>query len=170
MATDMLNEMTMERDHAELTLGDALDVKGGIVLAVITVLGTLTGALLASNSLSNLGKTFQIGQLVSLAFLAASCLFAVFTVIPRDYFFPDLPDSYGKWIAELKEFYRESPAEVENQTAVGIARAATERIEENRKTNLTKSGYLATSFVLMLCALTIDLITLFAIGVSKILS
>jgi hypothetical protein len=44
--TNIFDTMTMERDHLELSLGDTLDVKGGILLAVITILGTLTGALL----------------------------------------------------------------------------------------------------------------------------
>ena len=44
---DIIGEITMERDHMELSLGDTLDVKAGIVLAAITVLGTLTGTLLA---------------------------------------------------------------------------------------------------------------------------
>ena len=35
---DIIGEMTMERDQMELSLGDTLDVKAGIVLAAITVL------------------------------------------------------------------------------------------------------------------------------------
>ena len=41
-------DLTLERDRMEFSLGDTLDVKAGIVLAVITVLGTLSGTLLST--------------------------------------------------------------------------------------------------------------------------
>jgi len=43
-----LRELVADRDRLELSLGDALDVKGSIVLVVITFLATLSGSLLES--------------------------------------------------------------------------------------------------------------------------
>lgn len=167
MAANIYDTMTAERDQLELSLGDTLDVKAGILLAVITILGTLTGALLTSSSL---GKSSQIAQVVSLSLLVLGCTFAIVAMLPRDYLLPDLPGKYKKWIDDVKQFYKDDPEEAESQTANGMAQVANERIETNHKINSNKSRYLSLSFWPTLLALAIDIGTLAVLGVSKILS
>ena len=165
--TNIFDTMTMERDHLELSLGDTLDVKGGILLAVITILGALTGALLTS---PNLGRYSHIGQLISLALLVLGCIFAIIVMLPREYLLPDLPGKYKQWIDELKEFYKDDPNRLESETTNGMTRVANERIEINHKINAEKSYYLNLSFWPTLLALAIDISTLAVLGMSRILS
>jgi hypothetical protein len=165
MAVDILYDMTMERDQLELSLGDTLDVKAGILLAITTILGTLTGALLASSSL---GKWSQIAQMVSLGFLLLGCVFAVVTLLPRDYLLPNLPKKYREWFGQLQQYYKDTPDEVESQVANGMTQVANERIERNHKINSDKSRYLGCAFWPTLLALAIDIGTLAVLGISKI--
>ena len=125
MVADIVNEMTMERDHLEFSLGDTLDVKAGILLAVLTILGTLTGTLLTSSSL---GKPSQWAQMISLTLLVFGCIFAVLTLVPRNYLLPELPDKYQKWAADIQQYYKDNPSEAESQTTNGITQITTERI------------------------------------------
>jgi hypothetical protein len=164
---DIIGDMTMDRDHLELSLGDTLDVKAGIVLAAITVLGSLTGSLLAS---TGLGREWQVVQMFSLAALAIAAFFAVMALVPRDYLLPDTPDKYRKWVSELTELYKDYPGELETQTIEGLTQIASERIQTNHQINATKSWYLAVSFWATIAALGIDMVSLAALGVSKLLS
>jgi hypothetical protein len=165
--TNILRDMTMERDHFELTLGDTLDVKAVIVLALITVLGTLTGSLLASGTI---GKELQTIQMLSLTLLALGAFFAVMTMVPRDYLLPDMPDKYTAWLDELKEYYKDNPGDLDSKAAEGLAQVAAERIAANHDLNSSKSRYLVISFWLTIAALTLNMLTLAALGVSKLLS
>src|SRR4051812_14926268 len=96
---DILRDMTLERDRMELALGDTLDVKAGLLLAVIAVLGTLSGIFLSSN---NLGNRWQLAQFVSILFLSVSCGLAVLTVIPRTYQLPEVPRKYREWADKVE--------------------------------------------------------------------
>jgi hypothetical protein len=165
---DIIGDMTMERDHMELSLGDTLDVKAGIVLAAITVLGSLTGTLLGSTP--PIPKEAQIAQMFSLGFIAVGALFSVMAMVPREYLLPDTPEKYRKWIEDLKEYYKDNPAELESKTVEGLTQVATQRITTNHEINSAKSGYLVVSFWVTIAALTIDMVSLAAIALLKLLS
>ena len=75
-----LRELVADRDRLELSLGDALDVKGSIVLVVITFLATLSGSLLESPGLGRYGR---LGQLISIVALAVGGVLAVVSVAPQ---------------------------------------------------------------------------------------
>jgi hypothetical protein len=164
---NVIRDMTVERDHFELTLGDTLDVKAGIVLAVVTVLGTLTGSLLASETI---GRELQTVQMLSLVFLALGAFFAVMTMVPRDYLLPDMPDKYTTWFNDLREYYKDNPEELDTKAAEGLAQVAAERIATNHDINSSKSRYLVISFWVTIAALTLNVLTLAALCVSKLLS
>jgi hypothetical protein len=165
-----LRELVADRDRLELSLGDALDVKGSIVLVVITFLATLSGSLLESPGLGRYGR---LGQLISIVALAVGGVLAVVSVWPRNYYFPDLPQKYERWIADLKAYYAQQPNQdslVESTVTEGIVVQAMDRVTRNHKINGSKSRYLQWSFWFTLGSLAIDLVTLAAIGFSKALS
>lgn len=164
---DIFHDMVLDRDRFELSLGDTLDVKAGIVLAVITLLGTLTAALLASTSL---GKCIQAAQLASLFLLVLGSLFAVWTLVPRGYFLPNLPDEYAKWFQRLEQHYKDNPAEADLQVAKEISNLAMERIKKNHDINRKKSRYLVLSFWPTLLALIVDIVTLITLMISRLSS
>ena len=164
---DVIRSMTMERDHLELSLGDTLDVKSGIVFTAIAVLGALTGTLLAT---AGLERELQIAQMFSLAFLAVAAFFAVMALLPRDYLLPDMPEKYRQWVAQLKDHYQGDSVAIESATADGLVKIASERIAANHDINAAKSRYLANAFWVTVAALTIDMVTLAALGVSRLLS
>ena len=167
MATaQFLTEMTAERDHLELSLGDTLDVKAGILLAVITILGSLTAALITT---PNLSKGLSIAQMASLGLLVVGCVFAILALFPRNYLLPNLPSKYAEWAEKLQQYY-ERPEEAEAQATQDLTRVANQRIERNHKLNSAKSRYLHLSFWPTLLALAIDIGTLGYLGALKILS
>lgn len=167
MATaQFLAEMTTERDHLELSLGDTLDVKAGILLAVITILGSLTAALITT---PNLNRWLSIAQMVSLGLLAIGCAFAIVALFPRKYLLPNLPNTYAAWAEQLQEYF-ERPEEAEARATQDLTRVANQRIERNHKLNSIKSTYLNLSFWPTLVALAIDIGALAYLCVIKILS
>lgn len=164
---NIFDDMTLARDHEEITLGDALDVKAGILLAVIAVLASLSGILFAiPHMLSSKG---EIAQLISILCLGLACIFAVLTVIPRKYLLADIPRKYQEWGDAIRQHYP-SDAEREAAIAAGIVQQAAKRIENNQKINKQKSGLLALSFWPALLALTIDVVTLLLLALLRVLS
>ena len=91
-------------------------------------------------------------------------------LVPRDYLLPDTPDKYRKWLEDLKEYYKNNPEQLESKTIEGITEVATERIATNHGINSAKSQYLTVSFWMTITALTIDIVTLAALGLLKLLS
>ncbi len=163
---DIFKEMTLERDRQELSLSDTLDVKASILLAVIAVLGTLSGILL---TIPKLGQPMELAQLFAILCLALACLFAVLTVLPRNYLLADKPSSYEEWGDKLREFY---PVEADRDAAIvsGVVREAAKRIAQNHSFNKQKSNLLALSFWPALVALAINIVTLTILELLKVLS
>lgn len=165
--TRFVQEVVKERDRQELSLGDTLDVKTGILFAAITVLGALTAALLGT---SGLGRPFQTAQVISLGLLAAGALFAVSAIWPRDYLLPDFPEAYLAWLHQLEDFYQGDPERAESEFEVGMTNKANERIHRNYKINSEKSRWLIRAFWPTFLALLIDIGTLASLGAVKLLS
>lgn len=163
----VVQEAAFERDRLEFSLGDTLDVKSGILLAAITVLGTLTGGLLA---ISDLAKPLQTAQMISLGLLAIGACFTVWSIWPRSYLMPDMPEVYAGWMRELKEYYKDDAERAESEFEIGLTAKANERVERNHGINAMKSRWLFRAFVPTLIALLIDLGTLGYLGALKLLS
>jgi hypothetical protein len=163
----IVQETTLDRDRMELSLGDTLDVKTGILLAAITVLGALTSTLLGS---STIGKPLETAQIVSLGLLATGAFFAVWAIWPRNYLLPDLPDAYAKWMHDLTRHYEHNLEQAESEFESGIMKQANERIHRNHRINASKSRWLFRAFWPTLLALLIDLGTLASLGAIKLLS
>jgi hypothetical protein len=165
--SSILHDITMERDQQELSLGDTLDVKAGILLALIAVLATISGTLLSD---SHLERFYGVGQMVSLCVIAVGAFFAVWTLIPRNYWLPGSPITYEKYLEEMELAFSDNPGEGERQATVGITKMAAERVQKNHEHNADKSRWLTCAFVPVLIALTIDLATLVCLAAAKILS
>ncbi len=165
--TRMVQEATTDRDRMELSLGDTLDVKTGILLAAIAVLGALTSGLLTNGSL---GKGVQTAQIVSLGMLSVGAFFAVWAIWPRDYLLPELPDAYAKWLLDLRNHYGNAQDQAESAFEIGMISKANERIHRNHRINRIKSRWLFRAFVPTFIALLIDLGTLASIEAVKFLS
>lgn len=165
--TQIIQAATIDRDRMELSLGDTLDVKTGILLAAIAVLGALTSGLLANGSLS---KSEEFAQIVSLGMLGVGAFFSVWAIWPRDYLLPELPDAYSKWMSELKRHYQNNPEKADSEFETGIVSKANERIHRNHKINCVKSRWLYRAFVPTFLALLIDLGTLVLMGTIRFLS
>jgi len=164
---NILRDMTLDRDKQELSLGDTLDVKAGILLALIAVLATISGTLLAD---SHLDKRYAVAQMVSLCVVVVGAVCAVWTLIPRNYYLPGAPAEYKGYIENMELAFPGDPEEAERRTAAGIAQMADQRIEKNHKINALKSRWLTYAFFPALVALMIDLGTLVCVAVSKTLS
>jgi hypothetical protein len=154
----------------EFSLGDTLDVKAGIVLAVITVLGTLSGTLLNAASIPRWEQLVQLASIGSLAF-AVFC--AVSAVIPRKYMMSATPQALQSWQTSLEKYYAENPdnsVQVDSVVAENLTTLAAERIEANHAINSRKSRWIEVSCWPVLLALVFDIGTLAVVGLLKTLS
>lgn len=152
-----LYDLTLERDRVEFSLGDTLDVKADIIIAIITILGTLAGTLLSA---ADIPKWEQIAQLVSIGFLAVSCFCAVLAVIPRQYLMAATPQDLQSWQTSLRKYYAENPdlsAQIDSVVDENMITLAAARIETNHAINSGKSRWLEISIWPLLAALVIDI-------------
>lgn len=153
-----LGEVNAKEDLS-LRLGDALDVKASIGLAVILFLATQSAYLL-DKGLPRLGTVMQI---LSIACVILSAIFALMELWPQVYVLPE-PESHqiSQRIEELTAHYRNYP-EVETYAARAFMDDqidwATKRIADNQKKNRRKSTLLALSFVFTGGAVVINLLT-----------
>jgi hypothetical protein len=156
----------MERDRQELALGDTLDVKSGILLALIAVLATVSGTLLAD---PHLGQLYGVAQIASLCIAATGAFCAVWSLFPRDYSLPGAPEAYRRFFEGVGLAFPDDPDGGEHYAIEGIASLAAQRIEVNHALNATKSKWLNFAFFPAIIALTINLITLVCLAASKTL-
>jgi hypothetical protein len=163
-------DLSLERDRLEFSLGDTLDVKAGIVLAVITVLGTLSGTILNTASIP---KWEQLVQLTSIGFLAVACFCAVSAVIPRKYIMSPTPQDLQSWQGSLRKHYAENPdtsVQVDCLVEENIIALAAARIETNHAINSKKSHWIEIAIWPVLVSLVLDIGTLATVGLFKVLS
>lgn|ERR1039458_6381761 len=162
-------DLTLERDRMEFSLGDTLDVKAGIVLAIITILGTLSGTLL---SVTSIPRWEQVAQLTSVGILALGCFFAVAAVLPRKYILSATPQDLQSWQTALRKYYIDNPdnsVEVDSVVDQNITMLAAARIETNHAINSAKSCWIERSIWPVVVALVINVGTLAMIGLLKAL-
>jgi len=153
-----LGEINAKEDLS-LRLGDALDVKASIGLAVILFLATQSAYLL-DKGLPRLGIVYQI---FSIACVVLAAIFSLWELWPMVYVLPS-PESpeISHRIEELRAHYSAYP-DVETLAAEAfmddeIAWAA-KRIADNQKKNRKKSIRLELSFVFTGGAVVINLLT-----------
>jgi hypothetical protein len=161
--SDLIIERLNAKDELTYQRGDTLDVKGSIVLVVVTFLAGQSADLLAKGNLSSIGKAAQIVAAISVAF-AGILVWA--ELWPRGYEV-EAAEKLPEWKAELEQFYEDDPdasAKVSAVLIAGIAERTTERIYANDAINKTRSNLLLGSYIFATLSLGINLLTLFGFG------
>ena len=158
----LLEEINAKEDLS-LRLGDALDVKASIGLALILFLATQTAYLLGEKSLSLplLGKWMQF---TSIGFVILATFFALYELWPRNYTLPK-PESedVSNRIKELQQHFEACAAstDVEIKVAGKLVEDeiywAKKRIADNQKKNWRKSNSLNWSFWMTIPAITLNM-------------
>jgi hypothetical protein len=154
-----LSEINAKEDLT-LRLGDALDVKASICLAIILFLATQS-AYFFDKGLSSCEFWIQV---VSIICIIAGAICAIVELWPREYTLPH-PESdiVSSRIDELTRHYSAYPnaaAAVEDALIADEIGWAKSRIAETQKKNWTKSNFLNWSFWLTAGAVVLNLLTL----------
>jgi hypothetical protein len=164
-------EMTLERDRMEFGLGDTIDVKAGITVAIIAALGTLSGTLLTASGA--LPKWELISQLISIGCLLVACFLAVCAVIPRNYMLAATPENFQNWVSSLRQHYVDNPdpsLDIDSIVDDNLVSLAAKRVEANHAINVSKSRLIEWAIWPVAFALIVDVGTLSVLGVLKALS
>ncbi len=166
-----LAEMRLEEINAKedlsLRLGDALDVKASIGLALLLFLATQS-AYFFDKGLSYWGHYMQIASVLC---ISAAIALAICELWPRKFMLPE-PESavVNRRIEQLRQHFKNFPVEhpdveasVKNSLIEDELRWTRDRIVDNQKTNKRKSDYLNWSFWLTIPAIAMNLLTVFAL-------
>jgi hypothetical protein len=163
LAEMVLGEVKAKEDLT-LRLGDSLDVKASIGLALILFLATQT-AYYFDKGLPYYGACLQK---LSIVCIVLAALFAVAELWPRKFFLPDPESDYvTRRIAELTEHYSQYPdadSNIAGEFAKETAQWTKVRIADNQKKNKVKSALLNWSFGFTLVAVILNLLTLLLIA------
>ena len=152
-------EYTIKRDEREFSVGDTLDVKTSVILAVIVFLAAQSDSFFHSTII---GWSLYL-QYISVAALILAGIFAVLELWPRNYQQEDSPLKYDEWMEKLRLHYSESEnveSDVLEQAILGRTQAARERAESNIRVNNRKSALLQAAFYFTVISLSANLATL----------
>lgn len=154
----LLGEMNAKEDLA-LRLGDAMDVKASIGLAVILFLATQTAYFL-DKGLPRLGIVMQLFSIVCVVLAA---IFSLLELWPRTYILPEPESDYiPKRLEELKQHYSPYPDAESNVTEAFVndeIQWAKNRITDSQRKNRIKSYRLEVSFWCTGAAVILNLLT-----------
>ena len=152
-------ESVRDRDAREFSLGDTLDVKTSVILAVIVFLAAQSEHFFQDS----LTPCVRDVQYISAIALVAGGISAVLELIPRNYQAENSPSSYGQWISDLERYYAgqdNADASIAEQFVKGYVARTTERIEANIAVNQRKSLWLNVCFISTVVSLAANLFTL----------
>jgi|SRR5438445_5729203 len=155
----MIREEIHAKEDLALRLGDALDVKASIGLAVILFLATQTAYFL-DKGLPSLGAAMQI---FSISCIVLAAVFALLELWPRTYILPE-PESavLPRRLSELKAHYSPYP-NADSHIAEAFLRDEIEwaksRIADSQEKNRSKSKRLEVSFWCTAAAVILNLLT-----------
>lgn len=157
IAERLLEEINAKEDLS-LRLGDALDVKASIGLAIILFIATQSAYLL-DKGLPPIGVWMQFASIGSIALAAA---FSIYELWPRMYILPEPESSViTDRVAELQSHYDAYP-NAERNVADALLEDemywAKKRIADNQKKNRRKSDSLNCSFWLTIPAIALNII------------
>jgi hypothetical protein len=155
----LLTELNAKEDLT-LRLGDALDVKASIGLAIILFLATQSDSFF-DKCLPPWGFWVQICSVIC---IVGGALCAIAELWPRTYILPQ-PESdvISRRIAQLTEYYAantDGPDQVEDALIADEIMWAKNRIADNQKKNWAKSNALNWSFWFTSGAIALNLLTL----------
>ncbi len=156
----LLEEINAKEDLS-LRIGDALDVKASIGLAIILFLATQT-ALFLEKGLPRIGVWMQG---TSILFIILAAYFAIYELWPREYTLPKPESSdISDRIKELRQHFEahaDGSTDVEHNVADALLEDeiywAKKRIADNQKKNWLKSDSLNWSFWLTIPAIALNI-------------
>ena len=184
-ATEVMREVesiAFERDRQEFAMGDTLDIKTGILLAILTFLAILTGDLLKASGISHVevlatltGNApvsvafFQwIAQFISVVALIVGGFNSIRVLWPRYYNRDSSTMGYRDWIAKVDKQHAEFP-ETEPVTVEELARyrldSAIEGIKENADINKFKSDLMGWTFACIAVSFSANVASLLSLCV-----
>jgi hypothetical protein len=155
----MINtEYVYERDRAEFSLGDTLDIKAGLILACLTFLAIQAGEL----SRQPLNQYQIIAQGISIMSLIAGGFLSVAVLWPYKYYREATPDKYDSWIEQMESYRANHPEATAVDHALTGARlsAAKQRILLNGSINKRKSTLMFAAFGATVVSFMANILTL----------
>jgi hypothetical protein len=154
-------EYIQQKDAKEFALGDVLDVKTSVFLAVIVFLAAQSDAFFhATPALSPWALRLQY---ISVSALILAGVFAVLELIPRYYSTETSPEQEEKWVQEGETYYADKPDAanlVSEEILKGRYQRTKERVQENIAVNKRKSWMLTWCFRFTSIAFAANLATL----------
>lgn len=148
-----------ERDAREFSLGDTLDVKASVALAVIVFLAAQSDEFFRAG-INGWALRFQY---VAILGLVMAGIFSVFELFPRKYGIEGSLDRYDKWMEDLEEHYadKQNASELVLEQAIkGRYERTKQRVKQNIITNQRKSHLLYACFICTALAFAANLATL----------
>jgi hypothetical protein len=157
---NILKERTLERDRIEYERGDALDVKAGLVLVVLTFLAGQTIDL----SKDILGRTDMALVVISTVAVIVGTVSALWQWLPVKYGVLSHPAKYKPWLEDLikRHLARNLP---DNDTVAHLENLeisqATERINTNIAISKKKLRLMKACFICVFLSLLANLLVVF---------
>jgi hypothetical protein len=157
---DSIRELTKRVDELNYAVGDTLDVKSSIILVVITLLGTVSGGIVAT---ANLPATIKLVQSAAVLALVVAGVLTLIALWPREFSIPPRPERHWDYLNGLEQYYAGEPHAEQRVVAdfdAELERLARERIICNnqlasKKTKLNSGAFYATAV-----AVTLELVSL----------
>ena len=153
---EWLSEKAEASNNFEISTGDVLDVKAGVLLVIATFLATTATTIVMGES----SPEQKAMQAIAMLFLAGSGMFAVAELWVKKYSVDKVPKEYLKWVRETEAHWEEhKPAqEITEYLWLSEAESTGKAAEENRVINQKKVWSLKRAFWLLLVPLAIDLL------------
>ena len=131
---NLLRDHVLERDRMEFSAGDTLDVKAGLLLAILTFLAIQASDLL-KDPICHTGKV--IGNIAIAAMIAGGIL-AICQLFPRNYCVRSSPKKYAAWLTDVEKHFHSQPShthKANDYVSDTEISQAIERVEENSVIN-----------------------------------
>jgi hypothetical protein len=145
-ARKMLINNSLEADNRILALSDTLDVKAGLLLAMLTFLGLQVGEIFTGN----LGTFERYAERISVLALVIGGLLAIIHLWPRNYKVPPTPRKSYAWIDDVEKHFanqEHSDEKALHYIETTQLSQAFERIEANNRLNGRKERLMEGCFV-----------------------
>ena len=157
---DFLWEEVTRLDDAIVDLGDALDVKASIVLVLATLLGAISGPILA---LHDLPDWVKVAQAIAVAALGFTVICALVVLWPSEFTLPPHVEAWEGNITEGAADYKDDPDGVEriaSELRESRMRVAKRRIADNQRITDRKSMFNKFAFYTSAAAILMDVATM----------
>lgn len=155
-----IREATKRLDELNYSVGDTLDVKSSIILVVITILGTISGGIIATQQLPTAIKVIQVIGVLALVIAGVLSLIALW---PRNFSVPPAPEKLRNYLNEWVEYYA-GEAQAEEKASAEFEseeqRLALERISVNGRLASWKSKLNSAAFYATAVAVLMELASL----------